>query len=133
MRRCELELEYERSGAIMDLGCLGAAGFRGWSGGARRSFVITAEAATPGYLPGEPEDGQWQVMIGLHRVPPEGADYRVTIEVSATPGELAPDRAAGAHAAADRPAAAPHPARRSQAASGWPATCTPTRCTRTGS
>ncbi|HTZ94172.1 MAG TPA: CehA/McbA family metallohydrolase [Streptosporangiaceae bacterium] len=85
------QLEYERSGAIMDLGCLGSAGFRGWSGGARRSFVITADAATPGYLPGEPEDGQWQVMIGLHRVPPEGADYRVTIEVSTTPGELAPD------------------------------------------
>jgi hypothetical protein len=77
----------------MDLGCLGAAGFRGWSGGARRSFVITGDAATPGYLPGEPEDGQWQVIIGLHRVPPEGADYRVTIEVSATPGELAPDEA----------------------------------------
>ena len=86
------ELEYERSGAIMDLGCMGSAGFRGWSGGARRSFVITADAATPGYLPGEPEDGEWQVMIGLHRVPPEGADYRVTIEVSTTPGELTPDQ-----------------------------------------
>jgi hypothetical protein len=85
------ELEYERSGAVMDLGCLGAAGFRGWSGGARRSFVITADAATPGYLPGEPEAGQWQVVIGLHRVPPEGAAYRVTIEVSSTPGELVPD------------------------------------------
>ena len=31
-------------------------------------------------------------MIGLHRVPPEGADYRVTIEVSTTPGELTPDQ-----------------------------------------
>ena len=47
------ELEYERSDAIMDLGCIGAGGFRGWSGGARRSFVITPAAATPGYLPGE--------------------------------------------------------------------------------
>ena len=52
-----VELEYERSGAIMDLGCMGAAGFRGWSGGARRSFVITDDAATPGYLPGELEAG----------------------------------------------------------------------------
>ena len=74
----------------MDLGCLGPAGFRGWSGGARRSFVITPEAATPGYLPGELEPGTWQVVIGLHRVPPEGADYRVTTEVSAPPGELSP-------------------------------------------
>jgi hypothetical protein len=86
-----VELAYERSGAVIDLGCLGSAGFRGWSGGARRHFVITAGAATPGYLPGEPEDGHWQVMIGLHQIPPEGADYRVTIEVSTTPGELAPD------------------------------------------
>jgi hypothetical protein len=84
------ELEYERSGAVMDLGCLGARGFRGWSGGARRSFVITPEAATPGYLPGELEPGTWQVMIGLYRVPPAGAGYRVTVEVSSAPGKLTP-------------------------------------------
>jgi len=86
-----VELDYEQSGAILDLGCLGSAGFRGWSGSVRRSFVITAAAATPGYLPGALEDGQWRVMIGLHRLPLEGADYRVTIEVSTKPGELAPD------------------------------------------
>jgi hypothetical protein len=86
-----VELEYERSGAVIDLGCLGSAGFRGWSGGARRYFVITTDAATPGYLAGEPEHGQWQVMLGLHLIPPDGADYRVRIEVSSTPGELAPD------------------------------------------
>jgi hypothetical protein len=85
------ELEYERSGAVMDLGCLGAAGFRGWSGGARRCFIITDLAATPGYIPGEPESGRWQVVIGLHRVPTGGADYTITIEVSSTPGELLPD------------------------------------------
>jgi hypothetical protein len=86
-----VELDYERSGAILDLGCLGATGFRGWSGSVRRSFVITADVATPGYLPGAPEDGDWRVMIGLHRLPLEGTDYRVTIEVSTTPGELSPD------------------------------------------
>ncbi len=82
------ELEYERSGAIMDLGCLSPAGFRGWSGGARRSFVIGPESATPGYLPGELEPGIWQVMIGLHRVPPRGAEYRVSVEISTAAGEL---------------------------------------------
>jgi PHP domain len=84
------ELEYDRPGAVLDLGCLGPGGFRGWSGGARRSFVITRDAATPGYLPGELEPGTWQVVIGLHRVPPGGAEYRLTAEVSSTPGELAP-------------------------------------------
>ena len=78
-----VELEYDRAGSVLDLGCLGPSGFRGWSGGARESFVIAAEAATPGYLPGEIEPGLWQVMIGLHRVAPDGARYRVTAEPSA--------------------------------------------------
>ena len=101
------ELEYERSGAIMDLGCFGPDGFRGWSGGARRSFVIAAAAATPGYLPGEPEPGTWQVVIGLHRVPPGGADYRLTVEVSSTYGELSPEPAPE-----DMPPITDRPARR---------------------
>ena len=80
-----VELEYERAGAVLDLGCLGPSGFRGWSGGARESFVIAAEAATPGYLPGEIEPGLWQVVIGLHLVPADGVRYRVTAEPSAGP------------------------------------------------
>jgi len=88
-----VELEYERSGAVMDLGCAGAAGFRGWSGGARRTFVITPDAATPGYLAGEIEPGTWQVVLGLYRLPSGGAEYTVTAEVSSTPGELTPDPA----------------------------------------
>jgi hypothetical protein len=73
-------LEYDRAGAVLDLGCLGPSGFRGWSGGARESFVIGAESATPGYLPGEVEAGLWQVMLGLHAVPPDGVRYRLTAE-----------------------------------------------------
>jgi len=85
-----VELEYDSSGAILDLGCIGPAGFRGWSGGARRSFVIAADAATPGYLPGELEPGTWQVVLGLHRVAPGGTEYRVVTEVTSTPGVLRP-------------------------------------------
>jgi hypothetical protein len=86
-----VELEYERGGgAVLDLGCLGPDGFRGWSGGARKSFVITPGAATPGYLPGELEAGTWQVMIGVHRVPPGGIGFRVTAETTARAGALAP-------------------------------------------
>ena len=78
-----VELEYDRAdGAVLDLGCLGPGGFRGWSGGARRSFVITQGAATPGYLPGELEPGTWQVIIGVHRVPPDGTPFRVTAETT---------------------------------------------------
>lgn len=75
-------LEYERAGAVLDLGCLGPSGFRGWSGGAREDFVISEDGATPGYLPGPVEPGLWQVIVGLHLVPADGVRYRVTVEPS---------------------------------------------------
>ena len=96
--------EYEKAGgAVLDLGVLSPAGFRGWSGGARDSFAITATAATPGYLPGEIEAGTWQVMIGVHRVPPAGTGYRLTTETTADAAALAPPPA---------PAVPPAPAER---------------------
>jgi hypothetical protein len=90
-----VELEYERSGAVLDLGCIGPNGFRGWSGGARRSFVITAEAATPGYQPGELEPGTWQVILGLHQLSPDGTDYRVSAETISRRDGMRPDPVPG--------------------------------------
>jgi hypothetical protein len=91
-----VRLSYDRTEGLVDLGCEGAAGWRGWSGGARDRFTIAAAAATPGYLPGEPEPGQWSVVLGLHRIPAHGLD--VTVEVSrparspaATPGDPVPE------------------------------------------
>ncbi|MGM9741971.1 MAG: CehA/McbA family metallohydrolase [Candidatus Cryptobacteroides sp.] len=36
-------------------------GFRGWSGGARRSFEVSESYATPGYIPGKLDSGEWYV------------------------------------------------------------------------
>jgi hypothetical protein len=69
------------SAAVLDLGCLGPDGFRGWSGGARSSFALAEAGATPGYLAGPVTAGLWQVVIGLHLVPPEGVPFTVTAEV----------------------------------------------------
>ncbi|NJQ15958.1 PHP domain-containing protein, partial [Streptomyces bohaiensis] len=82
-----VELEYDRTRGVLDLGCEGADGYRGWSGGARDRFTITERWATPGYLPGAPEPGGWQVLLRLHRVPPEGLAYtvRVTAHRAAPP------------------------------------------------
>ena len=86
-----VELDYDRAdGTVLDLGCLGPGGFRGWSGGARESFVITRDAATPGYLPGELEAGTWQVMIGVHRVPPDGVGYRLSAQTATAAAALHP-------------------------------------------
>ncbi len=82
-----VDLDYDRHGAVLDLGCLGPSGFRGWSGGARRFFVIAADAATPGYLSGEPEPGTWFAVVGLHEIPAAGVRYELT---AATAGVDAP-------------------------------------------
>lgn len=49
-----------------------AAGFRGWSGGARDSFTISASDATPGYIPGPIEPGTWAIALGPIVVNPAG-------------------------------------------------------------
>jgi hypothetical protein len=99
-----VELEYERTdGTVLDLGCLGPDGFRGWSGSARESFVIGRDAATPGYLPGEIEAGTWQVMIGVHRVPPDGVLYQVTAEAVRLSADLRGPAGPAPPAPAERP------------------------------
>ncbi|MUN39427.1 CehA/McbA family metallohydrolase [Actinomadura litoris] len=78
-----VELSFE--GGVIDLGCHGPDGFRGWSGGARRRYTVTPDWATPGYLPGELEPGLWHVWLGLHRVPPGGVPYEVAVTTSPVP------------------------------------------------
>jgi PHP domain-containing protein len=88
-RSIAVELAFDpASGAVVDLGCAGVNGWRGWSGGARRSYVITPDAATPGYVPGELEPGEWHVVLGLHRLPAAGVEVTVTIT---TDGDAVPE------------------------------------------
>jgi hypothetical protein len=99
-----VELEYEQAaGTVLDLGCLSPAGFRGWSGGARNWFAITGDAATPGYLPGEIDAGEWQVMIGLHRIPLDGVRYRVTVQATKRGQGLLPPGVPAPPAPRERP------------------------------
>ncbi|MGH3343942.1 MAG: CehA/McbA family metallohydrolase [Carbonactinosporaceae bacterium] len=77
-----VRLTYDHTAGVLDLGCFGASGFRGWSGGARGVFVIGTHEATPGYLAGELEAGTWFVALGLHRVADRGVAYEVSAEAS---------------------------------------------------
>lgn len=96
--RCEsveVLLDYDRSRAVIDLGCMGPDGWRGWSGGAKKRFVITRTAASTGYCPGELETGVWKVVLGLHQIPAEGVTVELTINTPAT-GAVEPEPAAPA-------------------------------------
>ena len=98
-----VDLDYDGSGAGLDLGCFSPAGFRGWSGGARRSFQITPKSATPGYLSGELEPGTWQAVIGLHMIPAAGVRYELTAVATNSSQFVADDVVEAAPTLADRP------------------------------
>ena len=83
-----IALAYDRSAGVLDLGCLDSIGWRGWSGGARDHVLIGRDASTPGYVARGVPPGQWQVVLGLHRVPAAGVEY--TVEVSFGPVEVEP-------------------------------------------
>lgn len=90
----EVRISYDSEAAVIDLGCEGAAGWRGWSGGARTAYVIRSDDATPGYLPGRPEEGEWNVILGVHRLSAGGADITVEISLPAESGiDHGPDAA----------------------------------------
>lgn len=60
-------------------------GFRGWSGGARSSFFIEREAATPGYLRGPLQPGEWNIIFGCSKISDPTVRYRVNIDVEIDP------------------------------------------------
>lgn len=58
----------------IDLGLLGPDGFhgqngfRGWSGGSKHVFTISATDATPSYLPGVIRPGRWTLLLGIPNI-----------------------------------------------------------------
>ncbi len=95
--RIEVSYEYDAAissdptvtgGNVVDLGVFderGAEfmgkGFRGWSGSERKTFTITEDSATPGYLAGPIQAGTWNIVLGLYKVAPSGCHYRVTVRL----------------------------------------------------
>nr|WP_190122423.1 CehA/McbA family metallohydrolase [Streptomyces inusitatus] len=115
VRELAVSYTYERpavpagtAGNALDIGVfdergtgLGGAGFRGWSGGARSSFFLRADEATPGYVAGPVRAGTWHIVLGPYTVAPGGLPYEVTItlrygEPGRTPERVyPPERARG--------------------------------------
>ncbi len=96
VREIEVSYDYESTSTpagvtlnVIDIGMFdpsghelgNAEGFRGWSGGARRSFRISRSGATPGYLPGPITPGRWHVALGPFTVAPPGVDWTLTVKL----------------------------------------------------
>ncbi|MBM1221440.1 CehA/McbA family metallohydrolase [Ponticoccus sp. SC2-23] len=95
--RIDVAVEYDRGeDCAIDLGLAdprfgvfpSREGFRGWSGSARDRFFVASDDATPGYLPGPMPAGDWQLILGLYRVPAGGTE--IIIRVSFDAGSRGP-------------------------------------------
>jgi hypothetical protein len=94
VREIEVIYSYDRpqvppgaKGNALDIGIFSPAGFqlgnergfRGWSGGFRDRFTISASDATPGYLPGPIDPGRWHLILGPYTVARQGLAYKIDI------------------------------------------------------
>ena len=72
----------------IDLGLLGPGGFknnafRGWSGGNKSRFTVSATDATPSYLPGPIAPGRWNLLLGIPNIREKAhADYTAKVYFS---------------------------------------------------
>lgn len=72
------------SGSVIDLGLRDGRRMRGWSGGARSEIYVGTHQATPGYREGEPEPGEWAVVLGAYRVDAGGCEVSVEVYMQAS-------------------------------------------------
>lgn len=84
-----VEITYTFTGAdrrtVIDLGLRGPSGLRGWSGGGKRTIVVSTLTATPGYLPGPIESGRWAVVLGIPNIRDGSRDtYTLTVRLFST-------------------------------------------------
>lgn len=119
-RRIEVSYHFDRAeelqpewGAddVVDIGVFDArgadflgGGFRGWTGSSRRSFYITPQEATPGYIRGALLPGEWQIFLGCRIIFSSACHYWVHVSLDVDPNAVAdapaerqsPDRSVGA-------------------------------------
>jgi hypothetical protein len=75
VKAVEVRFDYtgRESKTTIDVGLLGPGekfdeAFRGWSGGNKRSFTLSASDATPSYISGPLTPGRWQLLLGVPNI-----------------------------------------------------------------
>ncbi|MET3664850.1 CehA/McbA family metallohydrolase [Caulobacter sp. 1776] len=81
---------------VIDLGLLDPVRFRGWSGGNKKGFFVSTEAATASYLPGPLPAGKWTLLLGVPNARPNSkATYEAKVwfqlALAPLPAVLAPN------------------------------------------
>jgi hypothetical protein len=71
--RITVDFEYtgKEQHTALDLGLFDPNGFRGWSGGNKSIFTVSASDATPSYLPGVMPSGEWKLLVAVPNIRPE--------------------------------------------------------------
>ncbi|MDQ0009496.1 hypothetical protein J2T07_001673 [Luteibacter jiangsuensis] len=89
--RITIDVEYtgREEHTTIDLGLLGPGGFeaqdgfRGWSGGSKRRFTVSATDATASFLPGAIVPGRWRLLLGIPNIRPASkASYTARVWLS---------------------------------------------------
>jgi hypothetical protein len=79
-----LSVEFTYTGreqqTVVDLGVFDGERFRGWSGGNKSSFTLSATDATPSFLPGPIRPGHWFLLLGIPNIR-EGVRSQFTAKV----------------------------------------------------
>lgn len=92
--RLTVEVDYARGQkTVVDLGLLDPVRFRGWSGGNKKRFTLSAEDATPSYLPGPLPAGRWTLLLGVPNARPGSSaayEARITFERGPATTSFAP-------------------------------------------
>lgn len=89
--RITIDVDYtgREEHTTIDLGLLGPGGFeaqdgfRGWSGGSKRRFTVSATDATASFLPGAIAPGKWRLLLGIPNIRPTSkATYTAKVWLS---------------------------------------------------
>jgi predicted metal-dependent phosphoesterase TrpH len=89
VKRLRVEFFYtgKEQRTTIDIGIMDPARFRGWSGGSRNVMTISAEDATPGYLPGALPGGRWKLLLGIPNIREKVvAEYEARIYIETKTG-----------------------------------------------
>jgi hypothetical protein len=71
-KRISMKFTYsgQEQRTALDMGLMGPSGFRGWSGGDKEGFTLSLSDATPSYLPGPIEPGNWTLLLAVPNIRP---------------------------------------------------------------